>query len=202
MRITCCPEKTVLVAVYAETPRKSLPLFQDALQRNRILETRSDKQNCRHHCYHHFHSDDIAKRDGGGKGYNRRAQLLEYARDLRASARRPPASSSSLPSHSTSQTKRVPAVQMISADTPSKRANSQACLGKWERLIPNFILLKIGLNSSKHKGNKKHKNNSSVSTTTNNMKAVAKSILQGQKKGSCFSKLFINVGRKRFDLHK
>lgn len=64
-------EKGVWVAVYVEKPRR------------RSLSNRHQQQ----HHHHHQHHLRQAKGACNGRGYNRKAQLLEYTRQLRESAR-------------------------------------------------------------------------------------------------------------------
>ncbi|KAI3453451.1 hypothetical protein Pfo_010114 [Paulownia fortunei] len=181
MTSTCCREKTVLVAVYTERPRRRLPLSEH-------------RQGGHHHHHHHHHylhfHQSVSKNDGGGKGYNRRAELLDYARYLRASAK--PAASASVSSHGSSHIKQISTVQIAAADRKPKHSSPPTCLDKWESLIPSFLRSMTALNTTKGKGKKKHKN--SVSTATK-MKALVKS-LQVQKKGSFLSKLLTTVQKR------
>ncbi|KAK4557706.1 hypothetical protein RGQ29_007462 [Quercus rubra] len=75
---TCRKEKAVLVTVYVERPRKKA------------------STNHHHHHHHHHYLHHTTKREvtqvnhgasGPGKGYDRRAQLLQYSKRLRESSR-------------------------------------------------------------------------------------------------------------------
>ncbi|KAL3834973.1 hypothetical protein ACJIZ3_009709 [Penstemon smallii] len=172
--IICCKEKSVLVAVYAEWPRR------------RRLSTSKKGQNghYHHHHYHHIHLG-VSKNAGRGKGYNRKAELLDYARNLRASAQ---------PAASTGSSSSVPpSVQIVAVERKPKRVKSPTCLGKWELLIPSFIKSMANLKTNKEKGKKKDKNSVSI---TSKMKFLVKS-LQVQKKGSFLSKLFTKLRKHR-----
>ncbi|XP_073047058.1 uncharacterized protein [Primulina eburnea] len=151
MSITCCREKAVLVTVYVEKPRLRSRSSENGL---------SSSHRHHHHIYH-----DISKHDKRGRGYNRRAELLEYSRQLRAT------------SVVASNSKAPPTSEVLPAKRKPKRATSPSCLGKWDSLIPSFFKTTM---------NPKGKKKSSVFTTTK-MEALVK-CLQEQKKGTFMSK--------------
>ncbi|KAL2472539.1 tRNA-splicing endonuclease subunit Sen2-2 [Abeliophyllum distichum] len=156
---TCCRERAVLVAVYVERPRRRLPSSNYQQQQ-------------------HFRQ---ANRAVGGRRYDRRAELLEYARDLRTSAR----SRASSPVHSSSHIRQPRAVQ---AQRKPRRTIVPTCLGNWKLLLPSFLTSMTATKTSKMK--KKNKNRNSVST-------ISKVVKRLQKKKSFFSKLFAALWEHR-----
>ncbi|KAL2461166.1 Uncharacterized protein Adt_44586 [Abeliophyllum distichum] len=141
---TCRRERAVLVAVYVERPRRRLPSSNYQQQQ-------------------HFRQ---ANRAVGGRRYNRRAELLEYARDLRTSAR----SEASSPVHLSSHTRQLRAVQITQAQRKPRRTIVPSCSGNWKLLLPSFLTSMTASKTSKMK--KKNKNRNSVSTITKVVKRL------------------------------
>ncbi|CAI9784451.1 unnamed protein product [Fraxinus pennsylvanica] len=110
---TCCKERVVLVAVYVARPRRRLP-------------------SSNYHNQQHFPQANCA---AGGRRYNMRAELLDYARDLRTSAR--PGGSS--PVHLSSQIIQPRAVQITPAQRKIRKTTVPTCLGNWKLLLPRFL---------------------------------------------------------------
>lgn len=98
----CCGDKAVVVAVYAEKPRGK---GGDGRHRHDL------HHHHHHHHYHNFHQNQNGSRIDGKKarGYNRRAELLDYARHLRSPAQ----SNASLSSHPSSHNKQISTVEVI-----------------------------------------------------------------------------------------
>ncbi|KAL8535730.1 hypothetical protein ACS0TY_011386 [Phlomoides rotata] len=154
----CSSEKEVLVAVYEERPGRSRLLPEGQGRRHR---------HHHHHHHHHFHVN-VGKNDGRirGHNYNRRAELLEYARHLRASSAQSP------PRHI-----KQPSTLEISKSGDKKRklqGSPPTCFDKWECIIPGFVRSITAFNTIKEKGKKNHKKKT-VSTTTK-MDALVKSL--------------------------
>ncbi|KAL2490011.1 uncharacterized protein Fot_43303 [Forsythia ovata] len=167
---TCCRERAVLVAVYVERPRRRLPSSNYQQQQQQ----------------QHFRQ---ANRAVGGRRYNRRAELLDYARDLRTSAR----SGASSPVHSSSHIRQPRAAQITQAQRKPRRTIVPTCLGNWKLLVPSFLTSMTASKTSKMK--KKTKNRNSVSTITKITTVVKR--LQMQKKKNFFSKLFAALREHR-----
>ncbi|CAI9755346.1 unnamed protein product [Fraxinus pennsylvanica] len=160
---TCCRERVVLVAVYVERPRRRLP-------------------SSNYHHQRHFHQANLA---AGGRRYNRRAELLDYARDLRTSAR----SGASSPVHSSSNIIQPRAVQITPTRRKTRKTFAPTCLGKWKLLLPSFLTSMTASKTLKMK--KKNKDKNSVSIITKITTVVKR--LQMKKKKSFFSKLFATM---------
>ncbi|CAK9173314.1 unnamed protein product [Ilex paraguariensis] len=173
---TCCREKAVLVAVYVERPRK-----------RRLLAN----QQHHHHHHHHLYLHQ-AKRGAHGGGSNRKADLLNYSRHLRESARSGQ-SSPSLPNPKPVSHNHQPLMtQMIAVPSKPKNARVPACLGNWKIIIPSFLR---SLTTSHPRKEKKKRKKNSGSTATR-MKAVMKSFQVKEKKGFV-SKLFASLRKHR-----
>ncbi|PIN09247.1 hypothetical protein CDL12_18170 [Handroanthus impetiginosus] len=153
MTTKCCEEKAVIVAVYTER----VPL--------------SHNHNHHQYNYHNVHGRRRIE------GYNRKAELLEYARHLRASAQQHQTSHMIKPISTVNQTVATPKKPRSSSHPPT-------CLGKWEFLIPTFL----------RSNNDKKKQKDCVSPA-NKMKALVKSI-EVQKKTDFLSKLLRKLQKR------
>ncbi|XP_062146058.1 uncharacterized protein LOC133854046 [Alnus glutinosa] len=175
---TCCKEKAVLVTVYVERPR---------------IKRKVSQNHHHHHHHHHHHLRQTIKRElilhnqgPSGKGYDRRAQLLQYSQHLRESARsetRPPQPSPLKPTSSSNQ---KPTSEIVAVQTQSKRPGTPACRGSRKILIPNFFR---SLTSSKAKKERKKKKQSG--SISNTIKPATKSLEMPKRKrgfiSNCFS---------------
>ncbi|XP_057510459.1 uncharacterized protein LOC130792884 [Actinidia eriantha] len=159
---TCCKDKAVIVAVYVETPRKR----------------RFSSNNHHHHL--HLHQP----KHGGGV-YNRRAQLLDYSRRLRESARSGP--SNPLNPKPVSSSNQQPMKQITAVGSKPKHGKVPACLGNCKIAIPSFLKSLTTLQAKKQRKTTTKKTRESDSTATK-MKSVMKR-LRVQKKGTFLSKL-------------
>ncbi|XAR70541.1 hypothetical protein NMG60_11027429, partial [Bertholletia excelsa] len=110
-------EKAVIVTLYMETPRR----------------TKLSLKNNHHHRYHHL---DLPKSGGYGRGYNRKAELLEYSRCLRESAQS--ALSEPLNPRPTPSNNQQPK-QTAAVHRKPKEARVTDCAGNMKIVFPNFI---------------------------------------------------------------
>ncbi|XVF51862.1 hypothetical protein PTKIN_Ptkin04bG0218000 [Pterospermum kingtungense] len=152
-------DKGVFVTVYVETPRR---------------RASSNRQS--HHNHHHYIKTEPIqhKHGGGGKGYNRRAQLLQYSQCLRGSARvRSGSSTPPLQSKPDSSNDQQPSNKIIPVRRRPKYSKTPACFGSWGTLLPSFLVSLMNLQAKK---SDKEKKNGGESTSSNykNMKAVTK----------------------------
>ncbi|XP_057476405.1 uncharacterized protein LOC130764283 isoform X2 [Actinidia eriantha] len=164
--VTCSKDKAVLVAVYVETPRK-----------------RTFSSN--HH--HHIH---LHQPKHGGGGYNRRAQLLDYSRHLRESAR---SGSSPKPVSSSNQ---QPMKQITAVGSKPKNGKVPACLGNCKIAIPSFLRSLTTLQAKKQTKTTMKKKTCESESAATKMKSVMKR-LQVQKKGGILSKLHAALQKHR-----
>ncbi|KAL3497582.1 hypothetical protein ACH5RR_040314 [Cinchona calisaya] len=172
-------EKGVWVAVYVERPRK------------RRLLTDNNQQQLHHHQHLHIHRD---KNACNGRGYNRKAQLLEYSRQLRESARSQ-ASSPWLHQNPVSDhhNHQPPMTQMIPVQNKRRHAVTPACLGNWKLLIPGFL---SSLLMSSNKREKTKRKNTNYRSTATKIKTVMKSF-QVKRKGGFTAKMFATLRKHR-----
>ncbi|KAH6823463.1 hypothetical protein C2S53_017520, partial [Perilla frutescens var. hirtella] len=171
-----CRDKAVVVAVYAEKPRGQ--------------GGRHHHLHHHHHHYHHFHQN-ASKNGGKLRGHNRRAELLDYTRHLRAPAQ----SAALVSSHPSSHTKQSSTVEVLPADGTRKQKHSSlpTCFEKWSFVATRILRSMTALKATKDEDKKSHKKNVSA---TAKMKALVKSF-QVQKKGSFLSKLFASLKKRR-----
>ncbi|CAA2977808.1 Hypothetical predicted protein [Olea europaea subsp. europaea] len=139
---TCCRERAVFVAVYVERPRRRL--------------VRLPLRNYRHQ-QQQFPQANLT---AGARRCNRRAELLDYARDLRTSAQ----SGASSPVHSSSHIRQPSPVQIIPAHRKKRKTFVPTCLGNWKLFLPSFLSSMTASKTLKMK--KKNKDKNSVSTIT------------------------------------
>ncbi|PSS11583.1 Protein lingerer like [Actinidia chinensis var. chinensis] len=165
---TCCKDKAVFVAVYVETPRK--------------------RRFSSNNHYHHLHQP----KHGGGV-YNRRAQLLDYSRHLRESARSGP--SNPLNPKPVSSSNQQPMKQITAVGSKPKRGKVPACLGNCKIAIPSFLRSLTTLQAKKQRKTTTKKSRESEFTATK-MKSVMKK-LRVQKKGAFLSKLLSALQKHR-----
>ncbi|KAH9776952.1 hypothetical protein KPL71_006864 [Citrus sinensis] len=172
-----CGEKGVLISVYEEKPR-----------RRRIAASRQQQQQQHHHHHHHHHQhryhclyNDLDSA-GTGKGYNRRAELLQYSRTLRESPQPSPAASTPLllkPKPTPTSSKfQPPSPKTVAVQRKPSSAKTPTCLGDWKILIPSFVRSLISL-----KGKKDGKKKKPSGSGTNKMTALMKSIKVQKKRG-------------------
>ncbi|KAF3672284.1 hypothetical protein BC332_00671 [Capsicum chinense] len=158
--VTYLRERTVYVAVLVEGPRR---------------RKNSSTNNKIHHYQHqHLHVRHVVN----GRGYNRKAQLLEYSRNLRAANRSQP---------SVSQPVQRQNSQIVAVKNKPKYVTVPACMGNWKFVMPRF--LRSFMSQNKKSKKKKKKN---MASKTNKIKAMVKSF-QVQRKSGLFSKFFASV---------
>ncbi|XP_018847555.2 cyclin-T1-like [Juglans regia] len=182
---TYSKEKSVLLKVYVEHPRKK----------------RVSQSQHHHHHHHHHHLHQTIRREvilynvngASTKGYDRRAQLLQYSRQLRLSARSasksPFESSSSSGNHKpTSQS----TVAVPRKSSKSKHPKTPGCsFGNWKILLPSFFRSLTG-----SKGKKERKNIKQSGWTSSKIKAFTKSLqMQKKKRGSISGCINSTVGK-------
>ncbi|KAL1333440.1 hypothetical protein HN51_062262 [Arachis hypogaea] len=120
--VSCSRGKAVLVRVYAEKHGKR----------------RSSIQQHRHH--HHVHQTFRQEaHSSASKGYDRRAGLLNYSHQLRASAKGTSASSTPLLSMSTNIHVHTAPTKMTSPKKKPNYTGTPTCFGNWKLLIPSFL---------------------------------------------------------------
>ncbi|KAJ8556471.1 hypothetical protein K7X08_032223 [Anisodus acutangulus] len=158
--VTYLRERTVYVAVLVEGPRR-----------------RSSTTNSKFHHHHHQHLHVRHVANGGG--YNRKAQLLEYSRNIRASDR-PKPSTPLVPKPVQRQNSQIVAVK-----NKPKHVTLPTCMGNWKVVMPRFL-------RSFMSQNKKSKKKKSMASKTNKIKAMVKSF-QVQRKPGLFSKIFASL---------
>ncbi|KAM3322165.1 putative protein isoform X2 [Capsicum chacoense] len=174
--VTYLRERTVYVAVLIEGPRR---------------RKNSSTNNKIHHCQHqHLHVRHVVN----GRGYNRKAQLLEYSRNLRAANRSQPSVSQPVQrQNSQPSTPMVPQQvqrqnsQIVAVKNKPKYVTVPACMGNWKFVMPRF--LRSFMSQNKKSKKKKKKN---MASKTNKIKAMVKSF-QVQRKSDLFSKFFASV---------
>ncbi|PHT58399.1 hypothetical protein CQW23_00762 [Capsicum baccatum] len=164
-QVTYLRERTVYVAVLVEGPRR---------------RKNSSTNNKIHHYQHqHLHVRHVVN----GRGYNRKAQLLEYSRNLRAANRSQPSPSTPMvPQQVQRQNSQIVAVK-----NKPKYVTVPACMGNWKFVMPRF--LRSFMSQNKKSKKKKKKN---MASKTNKIKAMVKSF-QVQRKSGLFSKFFASV---------
>ncbi|KAK2970369.1 hypothetical protein RJ640_012949, partial [Escallonia rubra] len=178
LQATCCREKSVLVAVYVERPRK------------KGLSSSKNNQQHHHHHHHHLHLHQAKLGANSGKGYNRRAELLNYSRRLRESARSAPASPQHPKPISSSNQQPITQMTTIRSKKQKHARTSPACLDNWKIMIPGF------LRSQARKESKKKKEKSHDESASKKAKAIMKSF-QVKKKGGFISKLLATIQKYR-----
>ncbi|MED6156667.1 hypothetical protein PIB30_016404 [Stylosanthes scabra] len=130
--VNCNRGKAVLVRVYAEKHGKRR---SSSIQRH----------HHHHHQHVHYHIHQTFRQEAHSsatsKGYDRRAGLLNYSHQLRASARGTSSASSSAPllSMSTHNNIQPAPTKMISPKKKSKDTGKPTCFGNWKLLIPSFL---------------------------------------------------------------
>ncbi|XP_055821209.1 uncharacterized protein LOC129889783 [Solanum dulcamara] len=159
--VTYLRERTVYVAVLVESPRRR----------------RSSSTNNKFHQHQHLHVRNVAN----GGGYNRKTQLLEYSRNLRASNQSKP-STPLVPQQVQRQNS-----QIIAVKNKPKYVSVPACMGNWKFVMPRFL-------RSFMSQNKKSKKKKNMASKTNKIKAMVKSF-QVQRKPGLFSKFFATLGK-------
>ncbi|PON64644.1 hypothetical protein PanWU01x14_123560 [Parasponia andersonii] len=154
------------------------------VERPRIIVANHQHHHHHHHVHHTIKREVIHYRRGadGKRFINRRAELLQYSKRLRESARLP-ALTPSLPMPISSNNHQYPENKVVNARRKPKDGGTPTCLGNCKLTIPNFFKL-LSFQVQK-KRIRKMKNSAS---TSNKIKAALKS-LEGQKKHGFFSKL-------------
>ncbi|GMY29899.1 Protein lingerer like [Fagus crenata] len=137
---TCCKEKAVLVTVYVERPKK-----------------RKVSTNHHHHYLHRTTKQEVTQFSpcASGKGYDRRAQLLQYSQHLRESSRS--ATITPLPLKSSSSINKQPTTQITAVQRKQKDDRAPACLGSWKISIQNFFRSLTSIQAKKERKKKKHR---------------------------------------------
>ncbi|KAL2322984.1 hypothetical protein Fmac_027363 [Flemingia macrophylla] len=131
-------DKTVLVRVYVEKPRKN----------------RSSSSSIHHqHHIHHRVRREVVHHGSGIKGHDRRAWLLMYSRLLRESAR----GTSSKPSFSDLLANNPPSQIVPSNKERSGHGEKTSCFGNWKLLIPRFLISSSWSKAKDKEKNKKQK---------------------------------------------
>ncbi|XP_060207453.1 uncharacterized protein LOC132635185 [Lycium barbarum] len=164
--VTYLRERTVYVAVLVEGPRKR-------------RSSSTNNKYYRHQHHQHLHVRHVAN----GGGYNRKAQLLEYSRNLRASSRSQP-STPLVPKPVQRQNSQIVAVK-----NKPKHVTVPTCMGNWKFVMPRFL-------RSFTSQNKKSKKKKNMASKTNKIKALVKSF-QVQRKPGLFSKFFASLRNSR-----
>ncbi|KAL7167019.1 hypothetical protein ACSBR2_037641 [Camellia fascicularis] len=167
---TFCKEKAVLVAVYVETPKK------------RRLSSNNHHHDSHHHHHYHQHYLHQPKHGANGGRYNRRADLLDYSRHLRASAQSGPSTPVLHPKPVPSEPNNQPMTQIIGVGDKtkgSKVTRLPSCLGNLKLVIPSF------LRSFQAKKERKKKKRTDDSTEIK-MKSIMKSFQVQKKRGIPF----------------
>ncbi|XP_015085824.1 uncharacterized protein LOC107029042 [Solanum pennellii] len=161
--VTYMRERTVYVAVLVEGPTRK----------------RSNSTNNKFHHFQHQHLH--VKHVANGRGYNRKAQLLDYSRNLRASNHhQSKPSTPSVPQQVQRQNSQIVAVK-----NKPKYVSVPACMGNWKFVMPRFL-------RSFMTQNKKSKKKKNMASKTNKIKAMVKSF-QVQRKPGLFSKVFATL---------
>ncbi|XP_027085501.1 uncharacterized protein [Coffea arabica] len=172
-------QKGVWVAVYVERPRS----------RRRLL---SNSRQPQHHHHHHQHLH--LHQDCNTRGYNRKAQLLEYSRQLRESARSQASSPLLHPKPVANHNHhRQPMTQMIAVQKMRRHAVTPTCMGNWKLLVPGFFRSLLMPHNKKPKNKRKRTNNRSTATK---IKAIMKSFQVNRRKGFT-SKMFATLRKRR-----
>ncbi|KAL4602314.1 hypothetical protein ACB092_10G044200 [Castanea dentata] len=149
---TRCKEKAVLVTVYVERPRK------------RKVSTNHRQHHHHNHYLHHTTKRGVTQvnhgaHGPGNKGYDRRAQLLQYSKHLRESSQS--ATTTPLPLRPTSSSNQQPSTQIAAFQRKRKQDRAPACLGIWKILLPNFFRYLIFSKARKERKKKKHRGSKS-----------------------------------------
>ncbi|XP_009774628.1 uncharacterized protein LOC107767642 [Nicotiana tabacum] len=159
--VTYYRERTVYVSVLVEGPKRK----------------RSSSSNNKYH--QHLHVRHVANVGG----YNRKAQLLDYSRNLRASAQSQP-STPLAPQPIQRQNSQIVAVK-----NKPRYVSLPTCMGRWKFVMPRFLRTFMPQN-------KKSKKKNNMASKTNKMKAIVKSF-QIQRKPGLFSKMFASLRKGR-----
>ncbi|CAN4078080.1 unnamed protein product [Withania somnifera] len=156
--VTYLRERTVYVAVLVEGPRKR----------------RSSSTNNRfhHHQHQHLHVRHVAN----GRGYNRKAQLLEHSRNFRALSRLQPLTPL-VPEPVQRQNSQIVAVK-----NKPKHVTLPTCMGNCKFVMPRFL-------RSFMLHNKKSKKKKNMASKTNKIKTMV------QRKSGLFSNFFAALRR-------
>ncbi|OIS99726.1 PREDICTED: uncharacterized protein LOC109231305 [Nicotiana attenuata] len=160
--VTYLRERTVYVSVLVEGPRRK----------------RSSSSNNKYH-HQHLHIRQVAN----GGGYNRKAQLLDYSRNLRATARSQP-STPLVPQPIQRQNSQIVAVK-----NKPRYVSLPTCMGSWKFVMPRFLRTFMPQN-------KKSKKKKNMASNTNKIKAMVKTF-QVQRKPGLFSKFFASLRKGR-----
>ncbi|KAL8088927.1 hypothetical protein AgCh_038626 [Apium graveolens] len=150
-------QKSVLVAVFVERPRK-----------RRLLPSNGGPEKHYHHHHHHHHHLHLHQAHNKGGSSNRRAELLDYSRRLRDSAPNTPKHHhQTKPAASVSSIIQQPINQIMAAQSKRKHEKAPGCMGNWRSFLKSLTM--------PSKGKKKKKTNS---TSTNFTATKAKVIMQ------------------------
>lgn len=172
-------QKGVWVAVYVERPGS----------RRRLSSNSRQPQHHHHHHHQHVHLHQACNT----RGYNRKAQLLQYSRQLRESARFQASSPLLHPKPAANHEHRQPMTQMIAVQKKRRRAVTPTCMGNWKLLIPGVLRSLLMSHNKKPKNKRKGTNNRSTATK---IKAIMKSFQVNRRKGFT-SKMFATIRKRR-----
>ncbi|WOG87062.1 hypothetical protein DCAR_0206282 [Daucus carota subsp. sativus] len=167
-------QKSVLVAVFVERPRK------------RGLLASNNHHHHHHHHHHHLHLHQSHKHGGGS---NRKADLLDYSRRLRDSAPNTPNRHhhQNKPS-SVSSIIQQPINQIMAAQSKRKHQKAPSCMGNWKGFLKSL--------TSPSKGKKRKTNSTGTNFAATKAKVVMQSF-QAHKNKGFFKKVLATIQKYR-----
>ncbi|KAK1356467.1 hypothetical protein POM88_049723 [Heracleum sosnowskyi] len=170
-------EKSVLVAVFVERPRK-----------RGLLSSNGGAGKHYHHHHHHHHLHLHQSRKQGGSS-NRRAELLDYSRRLRNSAENTPKHHHQTKPASVASIIQQPINEIMAAQSKRKHEKSPACMGNWTSFLKSLTM--------PSKGKKKKKTNSTSTNFTATKAKVIMQSFQAHKNKGFFNKFLAAIHKYR-----